>query len=326
MKVQNLSSGSREIPSLYVLKGVSAILVVLLHTSVGDYTHFVNLLPVGVGITSVFYAITGYFLYTADEVKLRSNLWRTMKKTIPIILITQTVYTLFSLPLPEFTMENKIFYFKWIILGDGGALWYLTALLQGLFVFWVLVRLLGAKYIPLLLLGIVVRFVCEDYWVLIFETPRTNLEKNFLAYSLPMLAAGYLIHKYEEKLLQKCNYFLVFTVLAILIYVNEYWLKSVLPSYISLHQIMNAVASSVVVLMALQWKSFGRGTAIAFVGKNLSANIYYWHGLFIMFFTMLQTSVNIDYYSWSFFYVLLSTMLFAYIVYWIQKKTNVKIL
>lgn len=43
-----------EIPSLYVLKGIAAICVVLAHTSLGDYSRLVQVVPVDIGITSIF--------------------------------------------------------------------------------------------------------------------------------------------------------------------------------------------------------------------------------------------------------------------------------
>lgn len=316
-----------EIPSLYVLKGIAAICVVLAHTSLGDYSRLVQVVPVDIGITSIFYAITGYFLFTEDDERLRGKLQKTILKVIPIILITQAVYTIFRFPLPDFSMANKIYYFKWILMGDGsGPLWYLTALLEGLIALWLFVRIFGTKYISILLLFIFVRFACEDYWEVLFDTPRTNLEKNFLAYSVPMLTAGYLIHKYEEKLLKLCNYTYLFLFLVVLIYANEYYLKDILPPYIQLRSLINGIASSIIILMALQHKSVGKGYVMEFIGKELSANIYYWHGLFSIFYSSILPPRDIDYYNWSFFYILFPTMLLAWLIYWIQKKCNIHIL
>ena len=49
-------------------------------------------------VVELFFAITGYFLYTADHGKVQSRIWKSVKKVIPIIVILQVFYALIFPP------------------------------------------------------------------------------------------------------------------------------------------------------------------------------------------------------------------------------------
>ena len=42
--------------------------------------------------TELFFAITGYFLYSEDLGKVQSRIWKSIKKVIPIMIFLQLLY------------------------------------------------------------------------------------------------------------------------------------------------------------------------------------------------------------------------------------------
>ena len=79
----------KSVSSLYVLKALLAFVVVTCHSPlVLPWVHIPGF------VVELFFAITGYFLYTADLGKVQSRIWKSVKKVIPIIVILQVFYAL----------------------------------------------------------------------------------------------------------------------------------------------------------------------------------------------------------------------------------------
>ena len=116
------------VSSLYVLKALLAFVVVTCHSPlVLPWVHIPGF------VVELFFAITGYFLYTADLGKVQSRIWKSVKKVIPIIFILQVFYNLIVPPGFGPITSSYWLYIQWIFMGfstfDSGHLWYLTALL-----------------------------------------------------------------------------------------------------------------------------------------------------------------------------------------------------
>lgn len=83
----------KSVSSLYVLKALLAFVVVTCHSPlVLPWVHIPGF------VVELFFAITGYFLYTADLGKVQSRIWKSVKKVIPIIVILQVFYALIFPP------------------------------------------------------------------------------------------------------------------------------------------------------------------------------------------------------------------------------------
>lgn len=115
------------VSSLYVLKALLAFFVVTCHAPI--------LLPwveIPGLTTELFFAITGYFLYSEDLGKVQSRIWKSIKKVIPIMIFLQLLY----LPLAPPDWRSPIVLFNWVFMGvanfDAVHLWYLTSLLYSL--------------------------------------------------------------------------------------------------------------------------------------------------------------------------------------------------
>lgn len=308
-----------KISSLYVLKALCAFGVVALHAPLGNATDFVRHIA---GITvPVFFMITGYFLYSPDSQVVLSRIRKTILKVIPIIFFFQTFYYLLG-PIQGSFADTYMLYFKWLILGqnpNGGHLWYLTALLEALVVLWLFVRWFGFSRIAVFVscwLGLV---VMGDYRLMLFGQPDSMMSANFIFYALPCISGGFVAAQYEKRLVSWLSRWdIVACIVVVLSYLNRFVVPCVseLLSTILSPWMRTAMIISIF-LAALRYRQFGKSSCLETMGKDLSGNIYYWHGFFIWLLTDVSV---IGYESFGAIYVLLLSVLVAYIVVVAQRK------
>lgn len=263
------------VSSLYVLKALLAFVVVTCHSPlVLPWVHIPGF------VVELFFAITGYFLYTADLGKVQLRIWKSVKKIIPIIFILQVFYNLI-VP-PEFGPITSSYwlYIQWIFMGfstfDSGHLWYLTALLLGLLFLGGYLRIMKGRRVPLLFLLILPWIFIGPYRMLLFDKPESIFVFNFLTRAVPFLAMGYWVRANEENLLKYrwINiFFLVLTLMGIECLVT--WCLSgykYAASAIALFPMPFAAF-----MLMLSYKSLGQGTWLETIGEKYSGNIYYFH-------------------------------------------------
>ena len=263
------------VSSLYVLKALLAFVVVTCHSPlVLPWVHIPGF------VVELFFAITGYFLYTADLGKVQLRIWKSVKKVIPIIFILQVFYNLI-VP-PEFGPITSSYwlYIQWIFMGfstfDSGHLWYLTALLLGLLFLGGYLRIMKGRRVPLLFLLILPWIFIGPYRMLLFDKPESIFVFNFLTRAVPFLAMGYWVRANEENLLKYrwINiFFLVLTLMGIECLVT--WCLSGYK-YAASAIAMFPMPFAAFMLM-LSYKSLGQGTWLETIGEKYSGNIYYFH-------------------------------------------------
>ena len=263
------------VSSLYVLKALLAFVVVTCHSPlVLPWVHIPGF------VVELFFAITGYFLYTADLGKVQLRIWKSVKKIIPIIFILQVFYNLI-VP-PEFGPITSSYwlYIQWIFMGfstfDSGHLWYLTALLLGLLFLGGYLRIMKGRRVPLLFLLILPWIFIGPYRMLLFDKPESIFVFNFLTRAVPFLAMGYWVRANEENLLKYrwINiFFLVLTLMGIECLVT--WCLSGYK-YAASAIAMFPMPFAAFMLM-LSYKSLGQGTWLETIGEKYSGNIYYFH-------------------------------------------------
>ena len=263
------------VSSLYVLKALLAFVVVTCHSPlVLPWVHIPGF------VVELFFAITGYFLYTADLGKVQLRIWKSVKKIIPIIFILQVFYNLI-VP-PEFGPITSSYwlYIQWIFMGfstfDSGHLWYLTALLLGLLFLGGYLRIMKGRRVPLLFLLILPWIFIGPYRMLLFDKPESIFVFNFLTRAVPFLAMGYWVRANEENLLKYrwINiFFLVLTLMGIECLVT--WCLSGYK-YAASAIAMFPMPFAAFMLM-LSYKSLGQGTWLDTIGEKYSGNIYYFH-------------------------------------------------
>ena len=263
------------VSSLYVLKALLAFVVVTCHSPlVLPWVHIPGF------VVELFFAITGYFLYTADLGKVQLRIWKSVKKIIPIIFILQVFYNLI-VP-PEFGPITSSYwlYIQWIFMGfstfDSGHLWYLTALLLGLLFLGGYLRIMKGRRVPLLFLLILPWIFIGPYRMLLFDKPESIFVFNFLTRAVPFLAMGYWVRANETRLLSYrwINiFFLVLTLMGIECLVT--WCLSGYR-YAASAIAMFPMPFAAFMLM-LSYKSLGQGTWLETIGEKYSGNIYYFH-------------------------------------------------
>ena len=265
----------KSVSSLYVLKALLAFVVVTCHSPlVLPWVHIPGF------VVELFFAITGYFLYTADLGKVQSRIWKSVKKVIPIIFILQVFYNLIVPPGFGPITSSYWLYIQWIFMGfstfDSGHLWYLTALLLGLLCFGGYLRIMKGRRVPLLFLLILPWIFIGPYRMLLFDKPESIFVFNFLTRAVPFLAMGYWVRANEEHLLSYrwINiFFLVLTLMGIECLVT--WCLSGYK-YAASAIAMFPMPFAAFMLM-LSYKSLGQGTWLETIGEKYSGNIYYFH-------------------------------------------------
>ena len=259
------------VSSLYVLKALLAFFVVTCHAPI--------LLPwveIPGLTTELFFAITGYFLYSEDLGKIQSRIWKSIKKVIPILIFLQLLY----LPLAPPDWKSPVVLFNWAFMGianfDAVHLWYLTSLLYSLIAFSLFIRFTKGKYIPVLFLCVLGWMILGDYRYFIDGKDESIYLFNFISRALPFLAMGYWIRANESALLRRK-------------WLNIYLLLLVLSSLENLlvHTITKGATHGGLVaifplrfaffMLILSYKSLGQGTWLETIGEKYSGNIYYYH-------------------------------------------------
>lgn len=320
----------QEICSLYLLKAIGAIAVVLIHTTIGNNGDILHTIANNIGAVSIFFAITGYFLYSSDDAIICSRLLKTARKVIPVLLTALIVYQVLVGPsqLPSFTWENKMFYFKWFILCDAPnatPLWYLGSLVWGCLFLYLFIRAFGSKYTIALIPLILLTFAVDEHnWMYFFKS-HPNWLGNPITSSIPMIPLGMLLHRYEAQLLARTNYLwwsigLIISMLALkYLSIDDLWL-AYMPRF-SPWTLIPIIAPIIFLLCALQYKHIRVDNSLTFLGKHLSANIYYWHFLFVR----LLREPLAEWHAWEFFYILPISIFVAWIIYKIQKQIYLRV-
>lgn len=88
--------------------------------------------------------------------------------------------------------------------------------------------------------------------------------------------------------------------------------------YVTINRTMMILA---ILMLALGNKSFGAGSMVERIGRDLSGNIYYFHGLFIF---MLEGVWGYEQFGAIYIFVL--SLGFAYLVVGLQRRLGIRVL
>ena len=226
--------------------------------------------------TELFFAITGYFLYSSDFHKVQDRIWKSVRKALMITIFLQ----LFYLPLAPPQWSSSVVLFNWALMGiaNFGAvhLWYLTALLYSLMAFSLFLKCFKGRFVPLLFIGVVGWMLLGNYRYFIDGKEDSIYLFNFISRALPFLAMGYWIRANEMKLLlyRWLNIYFLLLILSCLEAVLVYFLSEgharggiveILPLRFAFF------------MLILSYKDLGKGTWLETIGAKYSGNIYYFH-------------------------------------------------
>ncbi len=284
------------ISSLYVLKALSAFLVVSCHTPFAllkDKVSFIQCLAV-----PLFFMISGYFIYSDDIAKSRERVKKGIVKVIKIILLVQTLYMLWLFPNHGFMIKSLDDVLSLVFLGSlfSGHLWYLTAFLETLFVFYLFFRLDKAKYLFLLLPFFLLNLLFSQYSFLLDISLPYKYFYNAVFYGLPFVTLGYLIRKREAKLLSFKHWGLIALLALALSLVEKTLILDIMHTSTS-HGlfIFSGLGAFAIFLFFLSHRKMAEGTYLERIGATHSGNIYYFH---IMLATILSKLFELMGNSW----------------------------
>lgn len=269
----------KRIESFYLLKAISSFFVVTIHCTLwqSQYLNFI----IGIG-TPCFLAITGYLLYSDNEQREIAKCIKWAKKTFILALICNLVYAV-SLWNIDLITSPKVWLYNIFFSGKKFcyALWYLTALWQGLLIFSVL-----RKYAPRLI------YLLPALFIILFLMRNANT--TLIPFSIPMpisrmsvlttltfLPIGYLIRKYEHFLLKRINVEKAFVVFLILAFIENIF-YIIFLDHRGLFHFTTLPLITLCMLLCIKYPNF-KLPLLNTIGKKHSANIYYFHVLVIIF-------------------------------------------
>lgn len=322
----------KAISSLYVLKAIFALIVVAIHTP--PFEHDVDkglFAPLGIVAVPIFYAITGYFLYTPDRNKLRARTQAMLRK----VFISYVAISAYYVVLHMFVAPNN-YELTWSNIREflvhgmtfEGVLWYVHALLYTLVFYWLIARFGLQRLLPylavvMLLLGLLL----GRYAFLLGSEGTILLDFNAVSVAIPYVTLGYLVKRHEDCLL-RIKWELPLLLLFVLSLLEVFILKGMTSSYWGRFAFTLPFALAIM-CFTLQHKSFGEGSLTAACGNRYSGLIYYLHFTFIYFMRFFMDRVcpiDIYYQEMGFVYIFLMTLGLAWLVDKLQDKLGYKVI
>lgn len=267
----------QRIESLYILKAICAYFVVYIHMG-GNNPLLMPL--IGSMETPCFFSITGYLLYSADcgleGVKCikwaKKAFWLAVSCNLLYILAyyangEDKLFTSLSFHVQNFFLGNQV----------SGHLWYLSALWQALLVMFLIIR-----YVPRTINVLPILFLVAYFLRVYWEPSHPGsgaLRCNFLVSSLPFLATGYLVHKYEDLVLKKLN-ILACLLVTLLVAYAEFYLRKHFGLRYSYFLLTSYPLVVFLMFACVRYKSFTL-PVLGKIGQFHSPNVYYFHILFM---------------------------------------------
>ncbi len=235
----------------------------------------------------IFFIITGYFLYSADRSAAIARCKKALRKLSILFLWSNALYFAWHLTLyfrgGHFPIDSWRSIVVFLVFGDSFcmALWYLTACLQTLFVFWAALKFRMERWLyPVIPLGLLFALLFGRYCII--DHPLSLLlVRNAFTTGMPCFLIGWLTHRYADRLMKRG------IELALLVSTGLYYaeclcyviyVKHLLPP-LSIGDlfVMTVPTAWLLFLCALKHKDAGIGSPLERIGRNHSTNIYVLH-------------------------------------------------
>lgn len=265
-----------DIPSLYALKALCALFVVAIHIPVYGKDYIAPILIVAV---PCFYLISGYFLYTGNKDAEICRAMKWVKKIFLISIYINAIYFARQWMLYENTSSWKELILN-IFTGDciSPHLWYLSAMWEALIAF-IIVRFMGCKWLFLTLPLLLINLAFGRYSLIFFQGDSSfpqYFRLNCIAVALPYLTMGYFISKHKHSILNIKYSPIITAVCIILVYaentvLNHFNINSNCSYFLS-----TALLGTSMLVTTLNSR-LHIPNWITSIGKEHSANIYYFH-------------------------------------------------
>lgn len=291
----NIVEQRKSISSLYVLKAICAFLVVIIHFPMKYGYYFYPIVRIAV---PCFFMISGYFLYSDNREKLISNLKRALRKTLQVTIWAYAFYFLVELFLFLIFKNNTLdipshTLLYYIVAGPsiGGSshLWYLIAYIETLIIALICARTSTIKVLWWLFpIGLILNLLIGKYSFIlppidfsVVGLPKYIAARNFITIGIPAFAVGLFLRKNITLIQQRftAQKIWIATVVFLMLAIIEFAFLEVQygrenTGDISFFTIPLTVC---LVLLCLQYPSFGAGSYFSTIGRKYSTDIYIYH-------------------------------------------------
>ncbi|MGL5919765.1 MAG: acyltransferase family protein, partial [Bacteroidales bacterium] len=203
-------------PIFDLLRCICAFCVICIHynfPAIGE-----NILPIFRSAVPVFFAISGYFLFSKGLNEI--NLLSALRKTIYTLIQCTLFYFVYALGLYVFSGENHFYmpsvkglflgllFDSFPFIGLMGHLWYLSALIYIFIALIIILKTKASKYIfhailPLCLICITYNYIGGLYPDIYEKWHIPNniiFSRNFLFTGIPFFLMGAFFSKYQSKI------------------------------------------------------------------------------------------------------------------------------
>ncbi len=305
-----------------ILRAICSFLVVIIH-SPKEWLLGVTR-PIEVIAVPMFFLLSGYLIYHANPSKIYERSQKSLVKLIKLIVGLNFLYWLALYPLRGNTLNSLKSVFELIIWGRPimSVLWFLTDMATGMLILALVYRLKWERLLPLSLLLLPLSPILTGYLPLrgVEEINIGGLLKvspitiyHTLPVSLPYLCIGMMVAKHREYLIQTKSW-LVVAILALVGSTIEHLLFVCMSCPYSPWEYLFTPLLSVAILVgALRYPEWGRGTWFESLGNKHSANIYYYHMLFVKYTPIVLSVIgmSLGYDKLGFIYVFVLTLGFS---------------
>ncbi len=226
----------------------------------------------------VFFIITGYFLYSSDRSIAIAHCKKALRKLSILFLWSNALYFAWNLALyfrnGHFPIGSWRDVVSFLVFGDSlcYALWYLTACLQTLFVFWAALKFRMERWLyPVIPAGLLFALLFGRYCII--DHPLSfPFIRNAFTTGMPCFLLGWLTHRYADRLMTYRIELALFVSAGL--YYAEYLLIPMPPSDLFAMTVPTAL---LLFLCALKHKDAGAGSLLEWIGRDHSTNIYVLH-------------------------------------------------
>ncbi len=288
----------KPIPSLYALKLLAALAVVVMHAKVPVLSTVT--LPLCKLAVPLFLMASGYCLISDGGEVRRDSVRRAIPRMLRLTLWANLVYIVYNVIagwltgdawMPLLRLLDSHFWTDLVCFGGtvSGHLWYLVAYLQVLIFVWLfIVRRVPKWFYWCIPLGLLLNLLLGNYGFLLDLHTSYKTSRNFFTIALPCVALGMWLHEQRSRLTgeerhQRMSHLVVTSgrrwsllIAVVLLYVESFLYKVYCPEHTADVWLMTVPAAAVVLLACVGHPQWGSGR-LADWGKRWSLPIYIWH-------------------------------------------------
>lgn len=309
---------SKEMVSVTSLKGVCAVLVVMIHTHLIGQQIFIPFYRCAVPL---FFMTSGYFLMGADGRWRRDRMGGHIRRMCRILLATDLIYV--ALALCIFRDDNLLpgigggkswseaILTECLVGGQFcGPLWYVTAYLQALVVLKLWKRRVGERlYVGIILILLLSNLLLGTYDFLFpSDVTASWANRNLFTSALPFIMLGGYVRRHERSLIGRLPRSKTFYLLLLSAAYAELLCLYFADSRNGDVFVMTPVLSVTALLWFAARPDFRISPYIYDLGKKHSLNIYLSHAAIIWAVNAVCQELSISIRSIEFFIVLALTL------------------